>query len=78
MNLSEVIEFPPGALTIALTTDNISDAESLAPGAPLLRIPENLKDFYIILTPDPQNKHIPVKLNLVDAGAGKLNPGETL
>jgi hypothetical protein len=78
MNLSEVIEFPAGELTIALTTDKISSAEALSPDAPLLRIPETLMDFYIILTPDPQNKHIPVKLNLVDAGAGKLNPGETL
>lgn len=78
MNLSEVIELPSGELTIALTTNNISDPETLSPNAPLLRIPEKLMDFYIILTPDPKNKEIPVRMNLVDAGANKLKSGETL
>ena len=33
---------------------------------------------YIIITPDPNNPVLPVKLNLVDTGGGKLKPGETL
>jgi hypothetical protein len=78
MNLSEVIKLPPGELTIAVTTDKITDPKNLPPKSPLLKIPENVGEFYIIITPDPENTVIPIKMNLVDTGAGKLKPGETL
>jgi hypothetical protein len=78
MNLSEVIEFPDGALTIAMTRNEVSDPKALSPSAPLLKIPELVTDFYIIIIPDPANHDLPVKMNLVDTGGGKLKPGETL
>lgn len=78
MNLSEVIELPSGDLTIAMIKSAVSDPELLPPQAPVLKIPELVMDFYIIITPDPENKVLPVKMNLVDTGAGKLKPGETL
>lgn len=78
MNLSPVVELPGGDLTIAMTSDDVSDPEALVPAAPRLRIPESVTDFYILVTPDPENLHIPVKINLVNPGGGKLKPGETL
>lgn len=78
MNLSEVIELPSGDLTIAMITSPISDPELLPPQAPVLKIPEGVMDFYIIITPDPENKILPIKMNLVDTGGGKLKAGETL
>ena len=78
MNLSEVIELPSGELIIAMTSTKITDPKTLPPNSPLLKIPETITDFYIILSPDPQNKEFPVKMNLVDTGEGKLKPGETL
>lgn len=78
MNLSEVIGLPGGELTIAMTTSEVSDPESLSPQAPILIIPEPVTDFYIIITPDRENIHLPLKMNLVDTGADKLKPGETL
>lgn len=78
MNLSEVIELPSGDLAIAMTTSAISDPELLPPQAPVLKIPEGVMDFYIIITPDPENKTLPIKMNLVDTGGGKLKAGETL
>jgi hypothetical protein len=78
MNLSEVIELPDGEITLAMTTNEISDPKVLSPNAPLVRIPEKVMDFYIIITPDPQNQELPIKMNLVDTGGGKLKPGETL
>ncbi len=78
MNLSEVIELPAGDLTIAMTAQEINDPKLLPPGSPVLRIPEAITDFYIIITPEPKNTTIPVHMNLVDSGAGKLKPGETL
>jgi hypothetical protein len=78
MNFSEVIELPGGDLTLALTRDEIKDPKQLPPHLPILRIPEDVKDFYIVLLPDAKNKDMPVKMNLVSTGAGKLKPGETL
>ncbi len=78
MNLSEVIELPSGELTIAMTTGAVSDPELLHPQSPLLKIPEAVTDFYIIITTDPENKHLPIKMNLVDTGGDKLKAGETL
>jgi hypothetical protein len=78
MNLSEVIELPHGDLTIAMTASKINDPKDLPPNAPLLKIPEKVTDFYIIITPDPKNQALPIKMNLVDTGEGKLKTGETL
>ncbi len=78
MNFSEVIELPSGELTIAMTTSPITDPELLPAKAPVLKIPEKLMDFYIIITSDLENKVLPIKMNLVETGGGKLKPGETL
>ena len=78
MNLSEVIELPGGELTLAMIPKEINDPKVLPPESPLLKIPESVTDFYIIITPDPNNLILPVKMNLVDTGGGKLKPGETL
>jgi hypothetical protein len=78
MNFSEVIELPDGEITIAMTASEISDPELLSPKTPFLKIPETVRDFYIIILPDPNNEILPIKLNLVDTGGEKLKPGETL
>lgn len=78
MNLSPVIEFSGGEITIAMTSQKVDDPEALPPLAPRLRIPEGVNDFYILVTPDPENRHLPVKMNLVDPAGSKLKPGETL
>jgi hypothetical protein len=78
MNFSEVIRLPNGEISIALTTDEIVNPELLPSNAPKLRIPEKVNDFYIILTPDPDNSYLPVTMNLADAGEGKIRSGETL
>lgn len=78
MNLSEVIKLPDGELTLAMTRTEITDPEVLPPNSPLLKIPEDVTDFYIILLPDTKNKDLPVKMNMVNTGGGKLKPGETL
>ena len=78
MNLSEVIELPEDNLTIALTPRQVTDPNGLAASTPMLKIPEGVRDFYIIISPDPNHGDFPVKMNLVETGGGKLNPGQTL
>ena len=78
MNLSEVITLPSGELAIAMTSNKITDPKELPPNTPFLMIPEKLMEFYIIITSDPNSKELPIKMNLVDTGEGKLKAGETL
>jgi hypothetical protein len=77
MNFSEVITLPPGELTLLMTAEEIRDPENLPRGAPKLRIAEGIRDFYILVSPDPDNAMLAVKMTLVDAGR-KLKSGETL
>jgi len=77
MNFSEVVALPSGEITLLMTAEEIKDPENLPLNAPKLRIPESVRDFYILVTADPANPLLPVEMKLVDAGA-KLKPGETL
>jgi hypothetical protein len=78
MNLSEVIELPLGNITVTMTSQEIKDPKLLPADAPQLTIPEDIVDCYIIVLADRTNKQLPIKLNLVDSGDGKLKNGETL
>jgi hypothetical protein len=78
MNFSEVIALPPGELILRMTSTQVTDPETFPQGAPKLKIAENDRDFYILVTPDPLNTELPLQMNKVDTGGGKLKPGETL
>lgn len=78
MNFSDVIDLPPGNLTIVMTQEPINDRKDIPPDAPILSISDKLIDFYIIITADSQNRVFPIKMNMINTGDGKLNPGDTL
>lgn len=78
MNFSEVIELPAGELTLILSPRDISDPEVIPPNVARLTLSKDVTDFYILISPDPENKDFPIKMNLVDASGGKLKSGETL
>jgi hypothetical protein len=78
MNFSKVIALPKGELTLLLTPTEITDLENLPLNAPRLRIPEEVKGFYILMSPDASNKLLPLRMNLVNTSDGKLKNGETL
>lgn len=77
MNFSEVIELPDGEITLAMTPAEVKDAKTLSPDAPQLKISETIKDFYIIISSDPENKELPVKMELIDVSDGQLKAGQT-
>jgi hypothetical protein len=78
MNFSEVIALPSGEITLRMTAEETKDPANAPSGAPELRIPEAVKDFYILVTSDPENPTLPLKLQAVTAGDGELKPGETI
>ena len=76
--LSPVMKLPGGEITLSMSPDSISSPDAVPKGAPSLKIPENVTDFYILITHDPGHKELPIKMELIDLGGGKLKFGETL
>jgi hypothetical protein len=77
-NFSKVVNLPTGELTLLMARNEIADSKNLLPGAPRLKILETVRDFYILVSPDPSNKELSVRMTLIDAGDGKLLSGKTL
>ncbi len=78
MNFSPVIKLPAGELTILLTPNEITDLENPPLGGPMLKISEDIKEFYILMVPDPSNSTLPLRMKMVNVSGGKLKLGETL
>jgi len=76
MNFSDIIELPSGDLTLSVATAEISDPKNLPADAPIVKISENIQDFYLLLSPGSSNGQL--RMNLVNVSGGALKPGETL
>jgi hypothetical protein len=78
MNLSRIYELPPGNLTLTLLPAPIDDPAKLSPGAPSIKLPEAVTDFYLLLTSDPSNGIAPVGMQVINAGVDRLRAGQML
>ncbi len=78
MNLSPVYELPAGPLNLMLLPEAPLDFENPPPGAPGAKVLETTLDFYLLVLSDPSNKVAPVRLQVVDASAQRLQKGHTL
>lgn len=78
IKFSEVIALPMGEITLRMTGEAIIDPADVPLGAPAIRVPESVKDFYILVSSDPENLTLPLKIEMVAAGDGGLKAGETL
>jgi len=77
MNFSEVIKLPGEDLVLAMTPNPVLGPADFPVGAPTVKIPERITDFYLIVVSDPTNKILPIRMQAVDAGMD-LKPGQTL
>jgi len=78
MNFSKVYPLRPGALTLSLLAEPLSDPTKLPPGAPSVTVAEEVTDFYLLVTSDPANTVAPVRMQVINAGADKLRAGQML
>lgn len=78
MNFSMVYELRPGDLNLTLLPKPPVDPENLPAGAPNVKVPANLSDFYLLLISDPENQVAPVRMQVIDAGAERLRRGQML
>lgn len=78
MNLSPVYKLPAGPLVIRLLTTAPAKPEDVAPDAPKATVAESVTDFFLLVTSDPANKTVPVKMQVIDADSSKFKRGEML
>lgn len=78
MNFTPRINLAPGNITLSLTEDPVNDIEDTPEGAPSVKIPESLNEFFLIIVSDPTNEVLPIRAIAVNSGDSKLKSGETL
>ena len=78
LNFSEVIELPMGDITVGLSPNSVDAAEAFPEGAPTAKIPEQITDLYLLLSGDPENKVLPIKIKTLNIDNKNLKPGHTL
>lgn len=78
VNFSDVLEIKTGDVSLIMSPEPIGDPENIPPEYPKLFIPEQIKDFYVFLSPDTKNKTMPISMNLVNLDAGNFKHGNTL
>lgn len=78
LNLSKVYPIPGGAITLRLLTAPPAEGEAPNPAAPSAQVPETLGDIYLLVTPDPTNKVIPARMQVIDATVDRFKAGQML
>jgi len=78
LNLSPVYQLRPGNLKLSLVDKPIDDVNNLPEDAPSVVIPASLSDFYLIVSSDPTNKVMPMRLQVVNASSERIGRGEML
>ena len=77
-NLSPIYEIANGAIRLCLLPAPPSDPKAIPTDAPAANVAESSGDIYLILGHDPKNRIAPVAMQVVDASAQKLAPGQML
>ncbi len=78
LNLSPVYPLPGGALTLRLLAAPAVKDQPVNPAAPSVAVAETVGDFYLLVSPDPANKAVPVRLQVIDATADRFKVGQML
>ena len=78
MNFSPVYELPAGQLNLRLLADPPEDPRTIPAGAPAVMVPETVVDFYLLISSDPDNGVVPVRMQVIDASFDKAKPGQMM
>jgi hypothetical protein len=78
MNFSKTYALPSGALTLRMLAEPPSQGKPLDPSSPSVKVPEEIGDFYLLVSPDPSNQVLPVRLQVINASSGHFKTGQML
>lgn len=77
-NFSPVYELASGDLTLALTTEPVESSEEMDPRSPLVKVPAQVGDFYLLVSSDSKNPVAPVRMQVVEINENEFKKGEML
>jgi len=78
MNLSKPYPLPTGAITLNLLPAALAEGLPVPAGMPSVAVGEDVSTFYLMVTPDPANKAVPVRMQVIDASAERFKLGQML
>jgi hypothetical protein len=78
MNLSKVYELPAGAITLRLLKAPPAEGQAPDPATPTAAVAENIGACYLMLSGDPANKTLPVRMQVIDASSERFKPGQMM
>ena len=72
LNFSKFYPLPGGALTLRLLAAPVAEGQGPASNSPSATVAETMGDIYLLLSPDPANKTVPVRMQVIDASADRF------
>lgn len=78
LNLSRIYRLPAGELTLRMLPAPPEEGRPADPVAPSAKVAAGIRDLYLLVSPDPANKTVPVRLQVIDAAAARFKPGQML
>jgi hypothetical protein len=78
MNFSKVYQLPGGPLNLRLLPAPPEDPAKIPAEAPGVAVAEGITDFYLLVTGDPANVTVPLRMQVINAGAEQLKAGQML
>ena len=78
LSLSPIFKLRPGDIKIHLLSSPVTKPEDVPLGAPEITVLADVKDIYLLVSDHPDNKVMPLKLNVVNANEDKIRLGEML
>lgn len=78
LSLSPVYKLPAGNLRLSLLTSPVVEREEVPEGAPTVTIPAATQDFYLLISRDPENDVVPLRMQVVNANYDRIGRGEML
>jgi hypothetical protein len=78
LSFSPVYKLRPGDVKIWMLPKPIGKAEEIPAGSPEVILNANTRDLYLLITTDPDNHVLPLRMQVVNANYDKIRLGEML
>jgi hypothetical protein len=78
MNLSPIYQVPGGAIVLRLLEKEPANPEEIPAGAPRVTVGDGVGDIYLLVSHDPNNKVIPVSMQVINADQKTFRKGQSL
>lgn len=78
MNLSPLYALPAGDLTVSLAAQALPADQPVPATSPKIAIPAAITDLYLLITHDPTNEKIPMRMQVISANGDGFQKGQML